>query len=124
MVAIENPAQNEQQIGEPVKVVDVDRYGGFRLIEGDETSFRPATYGARDVADGSRSRPAGQYELLQRGQRGVVLIQFFFQPPDMGLSHAHAPWNAQISPQIEKVVLDVFQTETHAGIHVFSEQQT
>ena len=75
--------EHEQQIGQPVHVLDQD--GVRRRRERDHPPLRAPAHRARDVQRGASVRATGQNEPAQRRQLGLQAIDQALQPSDVAV---------------------------------------
>jgi hypothetical protein len=92
-------------------------------MQPDQTSFCAAANSPCYVAQGRRASTARKYEIPQRHQAVVVLIQLLFQTPYLSLIHGQAVWYAEVSSEIEQVVLYIFQAAAQNFFKTLCKQQ-
>lgn len=74
---------HEQQVGQPVQVLQQVRTQRFTLMQRDHAALAAAADGACQMALGRRHAAAGQNEVAQRRQVGIERIQLAFQSQDI-----------------------------------------
>src|SRR5439155_2078809 len=94
---IDGAGGEEQQVGEPVEVLDAEHGNALDAAQGDERALRAAAYGAREVARGRGARAARQHELAQRRQRLAQDFDLALELLDVGVPERRAPRDADLA---------------------------
>jgi hypothetical protein len=75
------------------------------------------------MAQGCRACASREYEFPERTQAAVIFIQLVFQTPDLGCAHGQAAGYAEIPPEIEQIVLYIFQLPAQDFFEILCKQQ-
>ena len=120
--AVEQAAEDEQQVGEPVDVAAAGLGYGFGVVQLDHGALGAAADGSAEVGQRGGAGAAGQDEFLEHRQVGVEFLGQRFEPADLNVLDDFVARHAKLAAEIEEVVLDVEQRSLHRMGQVFAEQ--
>jgi len=88
-------------------------FTALRAPERDHAAFGAPADCAREMRRCRRARTAGQYELLERRERGVPGFELRIQPRDLLRAHHAVSRDAQLAAHVEQILLHRQQRGAH-----------
>ena len=122
--AVEHAPEHEQQIRETIEILARAVVDSFGLRQRHQRTFGAAADGAGMVGARGGAGAAGEDEILERFQIGVVVVDGFFQLFHLLRGHHAHAGNADFATQVEQIVLHAGEERADIGRQFFREQQT
>ncbi len=108
-LAVEDPAENEEQVRQPVQVDPRGIGDLLRRRQSDERALGAPAHSAREMRKARGARPARKDEFLEPGQRGVEFVEKRLEPQDLAFGHRRAAGDRNVAAEVEQIVLDALQ---------------
>lgn len=123
MRTVQHPTQDKKQVGEAIEVLARAIANGLISSQRHQRTFGATADGADVVSLGGSADAAGEDEILERLQPGVVVVDSCFQPLHLTRGdHAH-PRNTDFAAEIKQVVLHVGEQRADCLRQGFGEEQ-